>query len=159
MYTPKAYPGFESPSLRPDFELSSIRLSANHGEVPEWSNGLDSKSSVPSRVPRVRIPASPPKFIAHLSDICPADALLFRKIAVRIRERRRSGRRFRAARPGADFFAFGVGEWAVDRFELVDLKFGHGGCSSFSLINHIAPDNKFMELVQIITFQARRRKL
>ena len=30
------------------------------GEVPEWSNGLDSKSSVRSSVPWVRIPPSPP---------------------------------------------------------------------------------------------------
>jgi hypothetical protein len=30
------------------------------GEVPEWSNGADSKSVVPARVPRVRIPVSPP---------------------------------------------------------------------------------------------------
>ena len=29
------------------------------GEVPEWSNGPDSKSGVPSRVPGVRIPPSP----------------------------------------------------------------------------------------------------
>ena len=30
------------------------------GEVPEWSNGPDSKSGVPVRVPGVRIPPSPP---------------------------------------------------------------------------------------------------
>ncbi len=30
------------------------------GEVPEWSNGLDSKSSVRVTVPWVRIPPSPP---------------------------------------------------------------------------------------------------
>ena len=30
------------------------------GEVPEWSNGADSKSVVPFEVPRVRIPLSPP---------------------------------------------------------------------------------------------------
>ncbi len=42
-----------------------------------WFNVPDSKSGVPSRVPGVRIPLSPLKFIAHLSDICPADALLF----------------------------------------------------------------------------------
>ena len=30
------------------------------GEVPEWSNGLDSKSSVQLAVPWVRIPPSPP---------------------------------------------------------------------------------------------------
>ena len=30
------------------------------GEVPEWSNGADSKSVVPFEVPRVRIPPSPP---------------------------------------------------------------------------------------------------
>src|SRR5690606_36469323 len=30
------------------------------GELPEWSNGTDSKSVVPARVPRVRIPGSPP---------------------------------------------------------------------------------------------------
>ena len=28
--------------------------------MPEWSNGPDSKSGVPERVPRVRIPISPP---------------------------------------------------------------------------------------------------
>jgi hypothetical protein len=31
------------------------------GEVPEWSNGPHSKCGVLARVPRVRIPASPPK--------------------------------------------------------------------------------------------------
>ena len=31
-----------------------------YGEVPEWSNGLDSKSSVRFTVPWVRIPPSPP---------------------------------------------------------------------------------------------------
>ncbi len=30
------------------------------GEMPEWSNGADSKSVVPFEVPRVRIPLSPP---------------------------------------------------------------------------------------------------
>ena len=30
------------------------------GEVPEWSNGPHSKCGVPSQVPRVQIPASPP---------------------------------------------------------------------------------------------------
>ena len=30
------------------------------GEVPEWSNGAVSKTVEPSRVPRVRIPVSPP---------------------------------------------------------------------------------------------------
>ena len=28
--------------------------------MPEWSNGTDSKSVVPARVPRVRIPVCPP---------------------------------------------------------------------------------------------------
>ncbi len=32
------------------------------GEVPEWSNGAVSKTVEPSRVPRVRIPVSPPLF-------------------------------------------------------------------------------------------------
>ena len=32
------------------------------GEMPEWPNGTDSKSVVPSPVPRVRIPISPPLF-------------------------------------------------------------------------------------------------
>lgn len=32
------------------------------GEMPEWPNGTDSKSVVPSPVPRVRIPISPPYF-------------------------------------------------------------------------------------------------
>ena len=31
-----------------------------NGEVPEWSNGAVSKTVEPSRVPRVRIPVSPP---------------------------------------------------------------------------------------------------
>ncbi len=30
------------------------------GEVPEWSNGAVSKTVVPLRAPRVRIPVSPP---------------------------------------------------------------------------------------------------
>ena len=37
------------------------------GEVPEWSNGLDSKSSVLARVPWVRIPPSPLELIQRLS--------------------------------------------------------------------------------------------
>jgi len=37
------------------------------GEVPEWSNGTDSKSVVPARVPRVRIPVSLPLYAAQLS--------------------------------------------------------------------------------------------
>lgn len=32
----------------------------SRGEVPEWSNGAVSKTVVPLRVPRVRIPLSPP---------------------------------------------------------------------------------------------------
>ena len=32
----------------------------NRGEVPEWSNGAVSKTVEPLRVPRVRIPVSPP---------------------------------------------------------------------------------------------------
>ncbi len=39
------------------------------GEVPEWSNGADSKSVVPARVPRVRIPVSPPLFFGQLSGL------------------------------------------------------------------------------------------
>jgi hypothetical protein len=35
-------------------------LHAPRGEVPEWSNGAVSKTVEPSRVPRVRIPVSPP---------------------------------------------------------------------------------------------------
>ena len=38
-------------------------MSSRFGEVAEWSNVLDSKSSVLSKVPRVRIPPSPPKLI------------------------------------------------------------------------------------------------
>ena len=36
------------------------RCRAYRGEVPEWSNGTVSKTVVPSRVPWVRIPPSPP---------------------------------------------------------------------------------------------------
>lgn len=35
--------------------------------MPEWSIGLDSKSSVPFGVPRVRIPISPPQLKAPKS--------------------------------------------------------------------------------------------
>ena len=31
-----------------------------HGEMPEWPNGIDSKSIVAAMPPRVRIPVSPP---------------------------------------------------------------------------------------------------
>ncbi len=37
------------------------------GEMPEWSNGADSKSVVPFEVPRVRIPLSPPKSMGSVS--------------------------------------------------------------------------------------------
>ena len=36
------------------------------GEVPEWSNGAVSKTVVPSRVPRVRIPVSPPSKLVYV---------------------------------------------------------------------------------------------
>ena len=38
------------------------------GEVPEWSNGAVSKTVEPSRVPRVRIPVSPPLAFQLASD-------------------------------------------------------------------------------------------
>ena len=40
------------------------------GEVPEWSNGLDSKSRVRATVPWVRIPPSPPPARRTPSSIC-----------------------------------------------------------------------------------------
>ena len=39
---------------------SHLKANFMCGEVPEWSNGTDSKSVVPARVPRVRIPVSLP---------------------------------------------------------------------------------------------------
>ena len=39
------------------------------GEMPEWPNGTDSKSVVPSRVPRVQIPISPPLPIAKAPEL------------------------------------------------------------------------------------------
>ena len=36
-----------------------VVLPLKNGEVPEWSNGLAWKASVPATVPRVRIPSSP----------------------------------------------------------------------------------------------------
>ncbi len=36
------------------------------GEVPEWSNGAVSKTVVPSRGPRVRIPVSPPQSLGFV---------------------------------------------------------------------------------------------
>ena len=47
--------------------LTGSRIT-RHGEVPERPNGPDSKSGVRSRVPRVRIPPSPPftrTFVPH----------------------------------------------------------------------------------------------
>ena len=46
---------FRNPSRCPP-QSESVLI----GEVPEWPNGLDSKSSEPLWVPRVRIPPSPP---------------------------------------------------------------------------------------------------
>ena len=37
----------------------------SRGEMPEWSNGAVSKTVVPARVPRVRIPLSPPLFVSR----------------------------------------------------------------------------------------------
>ena len=39
------------------------------GEMPEWTNGLDWKSSVRVTVPRVRIPLSPPINTGFLAEI------------------------------------------------------------------------------------------
>ena len=50
VYTPKAYRGFESRSLR-----------KRKGKVPEWSIGPHSKCGERVTVPRVRIPVSPLK--------------------------------------------------------------------------------------------------
>ena len=36
------------------------------GEMPEWSIGVVSKTIVLARVPRVRIPVSPPSFVSTL---------------------------------------------------------------------------------------------
>ena len=45
----------------PAWRLNATNRSRHsHGEVPEWSNGAVSKTVEPSRVPRVRIPVSPP---------------------------------------------------------------------------------------------------
>ena len=41
-------------------DLSYINKTPDYGEVPEWSNGTVSKTVVRSRVPRVRVPPSPP---------------------------------------------------------------------------------------------------
>ncbi len=49
------------------------------------------------------------------------------EIAIRKSKGGRRGRGMRPARPGADFFAFGLGERPVDGAEVVELKFGHGG--------------------------------
>ncbi len=40
-----------------------FKIIVRFGEMPEWSNGADSKSVVPFEVPRVRIPLSPPNTI------------------------------------------------------------------------------------------------
>ena len=53
--------------LTASLPMASVRAQSNEaearsgrGEVPEWSNGAVSKTVVLSRVPRVRIPPSPP---------------------------------------------------------------------------------------------------
>ena len=53
--------GFTPPD-RLSFQLSRHIDTGLLGEVPEWSNGAVSKTVVLSRVPRVRIPVSPPVF-------------------------------------------------------------------------------------------------
>ena len=52
-------PGMDSIDLSCSYKLSV------YGEVPEWSNGTVSKTVVRSRVPRVRIPPSPPHNTNH----------------------------------------------------------------------------------------------
>jgi hypothetical protein len=61
--------------LYPHFIRFYLRLRREKERWQSWFNVPDSKSGVPLRVPGVRIPLSPLEFIAHLSDICPADAL------------------------------------------------------------------------------------
>ncbi len=47
-----------------DKSFLSSYLISRHGEVPEWTKGLDWKSSDRLKAgPRVRIPPSPPFFI------------------------------------------------------------------------------------------------
>ena len=41
-------------------KLNAAQDDRRYGEVPEWSNGAVSKTVEPVRVPRVRIPVSPP---------------------------------------------------------------------------------------------------
>ena len=50
----------QSNSLTTDTQFFVV--CSKFGEVPEWSNGTDSKSVDPFEGPRVRIPASPPSF-------------------------------------------------------------------------------------------------
>ncbi len=61
--------------LRSKSTQSKFEIRPERGEVPEWSNGAVSKTVEPSRVPRVRIPVSPPPhlfsllFLMHFSKI------------------------------------------------------------------------------------------
>jgi hypothetical protein len=46
--------------------INPVVVKYRNGEVAEWSNAAVSKTVEPSRVPRVRIPASPPAFPTRL---------------------------------------------------------------------------------------------
>ena len=54
-------PPYNSHTAKFAINYAVSHTSKFHGEVPERPNGLDSKSSELVRVPRVRIPPSPPK--------------------------------------------------------------------------------------------------
>ena len=60
-------------------KVQSFSLHGHIGEVPEWPNGPVSKTGVPSRVPRVRIPPSP---LADAPEFCGCSAV-FRGFLVR----------------------------------------------------------------------------
>ena len=60
VYTPKAYHGFESRSLRrAKFVPTNSSRCCHLGKMPEWSIGPHSKCGERATVPRVRIPVFP----------------------------------------------------------------------------------------------------
>ncbi len=77
-------------------------LSARHrfprGEVPEWSNGAVSKTVVPLRVPRVRIPLSPPELLSRTRTDASARKLV-RTLVFRFARQRRAGVRIPLSPP------------------------------------------------------------
>ena len=109
----------------------SVTTPHPRGEVPEWSNGAVSKTVVPLRVPRVRIPLSPPLSCSEPEMRLPLGAFFFlfqRRLAEAAEPRRLApGRVSVSERPSVSNRANLVRPGSASRMPMFSICFGCRG--------------------------------